>query len=188
MGVSAAAAFVSDEGRLAETAGTPLVSLFEVRRGIGPAWVVDSLRRLNDPARVVDVLRAPTRLGVETRREALVTEADARGLELPPGSRSSRADVARAEGGRIVVRAAGPGLLVLGEGYDAGFTARVDGQPQAILRVNGDRMGVVLQEGTHRIVFVHRARGFVAGLVLAALAATGLSFEPCLAPSGRRAV
>jgi hypothetical protein len=187
VGVSAAAAFVSDEGRLAEAAGTPLVSLFEVRRGIGPAWVVDSLRRLNDPARVVDVLRAPTRLGVDTRREALVTEADARGLELPPGSRSSRADVARAEGGRIVVRAAGPGLLVLGEGYDAGFTARVDGQQQAILRVNGDRLGVVLQEGTHRIVFVHRARGFVAGLVLAALAATGLSFA-CLAKGGRRAV
>ena len=39
LGVSTASAFVSDEVRLAEAAGTPLVSLFEVRRGIGrPGW------------------------------------------------------------------------------------------------------------------------------------------------------
>ena len=69
------------------------------------------------------------------------------------------------------MRAAGPGLLVIGEGYDAGFGARVDGAPARVLRVNGDRIGVVLQEGTHRIVLTHRARGFLAGLVIAALAA-----------------
>ena len=113
VGLSAASAYVSDEVRLAEAAGTPLVSLFEVRRGIGPAWVVESLRRLPDEARVLDVLRSPTRLGVDARREALATETDARGVVLPPGSRSSPADLARAAGGRIVVRAAGPGLLVI---------------------------------------------------------------------------
>src|SRR6185295_4991444 len=103
LGVSTASAYVSDEVRLAEVAGTPLVSLFEVRRGIGPAWVVESLRRLPDAARVL-----------------------------------------------VVVRAAGPGLLVVGEGYDPGFSARVDGAPAGVLRVNGDRLGVVLQDGTHR--------------------------------------
>ncbi len=127
VGLSVASAYVSDEVRLGEAAGTPLVSLFEVRRGIGPAWVVESLRRLPDEARLMDVLRAPTRLGVDARREALATETDARGVVLPPGSRSSPADLARAAGGRIVVRAAGPGLLVLGEGFDPGFSARVDG-------------------------------------------------------------
>ena len=175
VGLSAASAYVSDEVRLAEAAGTPLVSLFEVRRGIGPAWVVDSLRRLPDEARVLDVLRSPTRLGVDARREALATEKDARGVVLPPGSRSSPADLARAAGGRIVVRAAGPGLLVLSEGYDPGFSARVDGREAPILRVNGDRMGVVLGEGTHRVVLTHRARGLFAGLVLAALGAAGLA-------------
>ncbi|HYN04646.1 MAG TPA: hypothetical protein VE359_19505 [Vicinamibacteria bacterium] len=175
VGLSAASAYVSDEVRLAEAAGTPLVSLFEVRRGIGPAWVVDSLRRLPDEARVLDVLRSPTRLGVDARREALATEKDARGVVLPPGSRSSPADLARAAGGRIVVRAAGPGLLVTSEGYDPGFRARVDGRAAPILRVNADRMGVVLGEGTHRVVFTHRARGLFAGLVLAALGAAGLA-------------
>ena len=175
-GVSTAAAFVSEEVRLAEAAGTPLVSLFEVRRGIGPAWVVESLRRLPDAARVLDVLRAPTRLGVDSRREALAAEADVRGVALPSGSRSQPADVARATGGRIVVRAAGPGLLVIGEGYDRGFGARVDGVEAPVLRVNADRIGIVLQEGTHRIVLTHRARGFLAGLVIAALTALGLVF------------
>ncbi len=175
VGLSVASAYVSDEVRLAEAAGTPLVSLFEVRRGIGAAWVVDSLRRLPDEARLLDVLRAPTRLGVDARREALATESDARGVALPPGSRSSPADVARAVGGRLVVRAAGPGLLVVGEGFDPGFSARVDGRAAPVLRVNGDRMGVVLEAGTHRVVLTHRARGLGVGLALAALAAGGLA-------------
>ncbi len=175
VGLSVASAYVSDEVRLGEAAGTPLVSLFEVRRGIGPAWVVESLRRLPDEARLMDVLRAPTRLGVDARREALATEKDARGVVLPPGSRSSPPDLARAVGGHIVVRAAGPGLLVLGEGFDPGFSARVDGRPAPVLRVNGDRMGVVLPEGTHRVVLTHHARGLGIGLALAALAAAGLA-------------
>ena len=95
IGVSTAAAFVSDEVRLAEAAGTPLVSLFEVRRGIGPAWVVESLRRLPDAARVLDVLRAPTRLGVDTRREAIAARGRrarrraAAGQPLPGGGRGA---------------------------------------------------------------------------------------------------
>jgi hypothetical protein len=175
VGLSVASAYVSDEVRLAEAAGTPLVSLFEVRRGIGAAWVVDSLRRLPDEGRLLDVLRAPTRLGVDARREALATESDAGGVALPPGSRSSPADVARAVGGRLVVRAAGPGLLVVGEGFDPGFSARVDGRAARVLRVNGDRMGVVLDAGTHRVVLTHRARGLGVGLALASLAAGGLA-------------
>ena len=174
-GLSVASAYVSDEVRLAEAAGTPLVSLFEVRRGIGPAWVVESVRLLPDEARLRDVLRAPTRLGVDAQREALATEADFRGTALPPGSRSSPADVARATGGRIVVRAGGPGLLVVSEGFDPGFSARVDGRETRVLRVNGDRMGLVLPEGTHRVVLQHRARGLGAGLLAAALAGCGLA-------------
>jgi hypothetical protein len=173
-GLSTASAYVSDEVRLAEAAGTPLVSLFEVRRGIGEAWVVESVRLLPDETRLLDVLRAPTRLGVDARHEALATEAAFRGVALPPGSRSSQADVARATGGRIVVRAGGPGLLVLGAGFDPGFSARVDGRRAAILRVNGDRMGIVLPDGTHRVVVQHRARGLEAGLGLAALAGCAL--------------
>ena len=51
----------------------------------------------------------------------------------------------------------------------------MDGRAAPIVRVNGDRMGIVLGEGTHRVVLTHRARGLLAGLVLAALAVAGLA-------------
>jgi len=185
VGLATASAYLSDEIRLAEAAETPLVSLFEVRRGIGPAWVVESLRRLPDEARLLDVLRTPTRLGVDARREALATAADAAGVELAPGSRSSPAFLVRSGGSRIVVYAAGPGLLVVGEGHDAGWTARVGGKAAAVIRVNADRIGVVLPEGTHRVVLQHRARGLGAGLALAALAAAGLALAVLAGRRGR---
>ncbi|HXY42069.1 MAG TPA: hypothetical protein VEQ10_20505, partial [Vicinamibacteria bacterium] len=170
VGLSLASAHASDEVRLALAAETPRANLYEVRRGIGPAWVVPRLRRLPDEAHLREVLRAPTRLGVDARMEALATEQDAAGLVLPPGSRSSAADVARAVNGRLVVRAAGPGLLVLAEGWDPGWRARVDGAPAEVRRVNGDRLGLVLGEGTHRVVLTHRARGLYPGAALAAVA------------------
>jgi hypothetical protein len=174
-GVSLASAYLSDEVRLTEAALTPLVSLFEVRRGVGRAWVVESLRRLPDARHLQEVLRAPTRLGVDARREALAVVADVEGVApLPPGARASPADLARAVGGRLVVRAQGAGLLVVGEGWDAGWTARVDGRESRVLRVNGDRLGLVLSAGTHRVVLNHRTRGLRPGLALAALAAVGL--------------
>ncbi len=173
-GVALASGYLSDEVRLREAAGTPLVTLFEVRRGVGPAWVVESLRRLPEADRVADFLRSPTRLGIDTRREALAVERDVAGVTLPAGSRSSGAVLARAVGGRMVVRAAGPGLLVVTEGWDPGWSVRVDGTPERVLRVNGDRLGVVLAMGTHRVVFRHRARGLGVGLALALLGSAGL--------------
>jgi len=99
---------------------------------------------------------------------------DALGVELPAGSRSSRAELAREVGGRLEIRAEGPGLLVVTEGFDPGWSGEVDERPTRLLRVNGGVMGVVLPPGTHRIVLSYRARGLVAGTLLATLAALGL--------------
>lgn len=175
-GVGTASAYASDEARLTAAAVTPRVTLFEVRGGIAPAAVVESLRVLPDEARVLDFLRAPTRLGVDTRKEALAAAPDAAGVVLPAESRASTADLARATGGRMVLRAAGPGLLVVGEGYDAGWRAKVDGRAARVVRVNGDRMGVVLAAGNHRIVLVHRARGLGGGVAAALVGALALVF------------
>ncbi len=173
-GVGLTSGYLSDEVRLRAAAATPRVTLFEVRRGIGLARVVESLRRLPDAAGVADFLRAPTRLGVDSAREALAVAGDVEGVTLPGASRSSEAVVARAGGGRVVLRAGGPGLLVVSEGWDPGWRAWVDREPQRVLRVNGDRLGVVLGEGTHRVVLRHRARGLGVGLVLALLGAFAL--------------
>jgi hypothetical protein len=180
-----ASAFVSDEVRLGEAASTPLVSLFEVRRGVGAAWVVESLRTVADDERVLDLLRSPTRLGIDARREAVATTADAEGVALPAASRSSPAHVARRTGGHLVVRAAGPGLLVVAEGFDRGFRAWLDGRPARIIRVNGDRLGVVLPDGIHRVVLRHHARGLAAGTGLAALGVLLLVAAALAARRGR---
>jgi hypothetical protein len=174
-GVSVVSGYLSDEVRLGEAAGTPRVTLFEVRRGLGPARVVERLRRLPDAEHVAEALRSPTRLGVDSRREALAAVGDVRGVTLPPGSRASPAVVARSSGGRLVVRALGPGLLVVTEGWLPGWTASLDGRPTRVLRVNGDRLAVVLAAGAHRIVLRYRAPGLAAGTALAALGALALA-------------
>jgi hypothetical protein len=168
-GLALPSAYLSDTVRLREEAATPRVRLFGVNRGLGRAWVVDSLRRLGDEATLLRYLREPTRRGVDTRREALVLAREADGLELPAGSHSSRAEVARETAGRIDLRAEGPGFLVVTEGFDPGWRATVDDTPVPLLRANVVHMGVVLGPGTHRVELTHSPRGFVAGLVLAGM-------------------
>jgi hypothetical protein len=136
--------------------------------------VVEKVRLLPDQKHVLDVLKAATRLGVDARREALVADVGDGGPVLPPGSRSSEAVVARARPGRLVVQAIGPGLLVLSEGWDPGWGVWVDSAPEGVVRANGDRLGVVLGEGPHRVVFRHHAPGLRAGLALALLGVLGL--------------
>jgi uncharacterized membrane protein YfhO len=86
-----------------------------------------------------------------------------------------RAEVVRAVGSRLEVRAEGAGILVITEGWDPGWSAEVDGLGARIFRVNGTHMAVVLAPGPHRIVLRHRARGLMAGTILAALSAMGLA-------------
>jgi hypothetical protein len=168
-GLALPSAYLSDTVRLREEAATPRVRLFAVNRGLGRAWVVDSLRRLGDEATLLRFLREPTRRGVDTRREALVLASEAEGIEVPPGSRSSRAQVARETAGDIDLRAEGPGFLVVTEGWDPGWSARVDEAPRPLVRANAVHMGLVLGPGTHRVELTHRPRGLTAGLVLAGL-------------------
>jgi len=173
-GLALPAAYLSDTVRLREEAATPRVRLFAVNRGLGRAWVVDSLRRLGDVPTLLRFLREPTLRGVDTRREALVLARETEGVELPADSRSSRAEVARAVGRRIDLRAEGPGLLVVTEGWDPGWSARVDGAPVPLLRANAVHLGVVLEAGTHRVELVHFPRGLAGGLALAGLATAGI--------------
>ena len=174
-GLSLTAAYVSDTVRLAESAATPNLRLFEVLRGLGRAWVVESLRLLPDEETLERFLRGPTRAGIDARHQALALAGEAEGVELPPGSRSSRAELAREVGGRLELRAEGPGLLVVTEGFDPGWAAEVDERPARLLRINGGVMGLVLPEGTHRAVLHYRARGLAPGTFLAALAALCLA-------------
>jgi hypothetical protein len=161
--VTLPAAFVSDSGRLAERAATPGVRLYEVVGG-ARAFLVGAARVLPDDAAVLNALAGPE--AGDPRETALLTAGDAHGWEMPPHARPGRADVVRAAGGQLDVRAEGPGLLVVTEGWDLGWSALVDDQAFRVVRLNHAAMGVPLLPGRHRVVFTYRPPGFLAGVLL----------------------
>jgi Bacterial membrane protein YfhO len=183
--VSLPASFVSDTGLLAERAATPLVWLFEVVGG-ARAWVAEGARVLADDEAVLRAMATPGALGVDPRREAFVAAGDAGGLALPPGARASRAEVIRAASDRLDIRAEGPGLLVVAEGWDLGWSAAVDGAVAAVVRVNHAEMAVPLGPGIHRVVLSYRAPGLVVGLVLFALSALAMAVAVAREARARR--
>ena len=164
---AAAAGFVSDTGRFREAATTPGVRLFELAATAGRAFVVDTLRTLPGEPEVRSTLAALTRSGVDPHREAVGAGGDLENVTLPSGSRASRAEVVRSRPGWIDVRAEGPGLLVVTDGWDGGWSARLDDAPARLLRVNHGEMGVVLPEGRHRVTFAYQPPGLAWGFALA---------------------
>ena len=184
--VSLPAAFASDGGVLAERAVTPLVRLFEVA-GATRAWVAEAARVLADDEAVVRALGAPDALGVDPRRQALVTADDARGLSLSAESRAGRAEVlVSADPRHLDVRAEGPGLLVVSEAWDGGWSAAVDDAPAPIVRVNHAEMAVALAPGIHRVLLSYHTPGLALGAVLAALTALVLGFAVAREARGKR--
>jgi len=170
--VSDASGYVSDGGRLREVASMPGLRLFEVP-GMQPARVVGKLRVMPTEQAVARALDLLPQIGLDPQKEALVSAAHAGEVTLPRQARAGKADLARSEPGRLDVRAEGPGLLVVSEAWDAGWTAEVDGAAAAVHRVNLAQMGVVLDAGIHRVRFAYRPRGLSAALAL--FAAGGLA-------------
>jgi len=59
-----------------------------------------------------------------------------------------------------------PGILLLGDTYDPGWRARVNGQSTSILRVNALFRGVALPPGDHVVTFDYQPRSFYAGVLI----------------------
>jgi hypothetical protein len=150
------------------------VRLFEVMTGPGSAHVTPGLWTVSSDEAVLSALRSVEVSGLDPWREALAVADDVAGVTLPPGGEASRAQIARIRSGSLDVRASGPGLLVVAESWDPGWSARVDGTPARVLRVNHAQMGIPLEAGVHRVVLEHRVRGLVAGVACAAAALVGL--------------
>jgi uncharacterized membrane protein YfhO len=94
-----------------------------------------------------------------------------RDLTLAAGAAASRAEVVRAAGNRLELRAAGPGLLVVAEGWDPGWSATRNDAPARVYRINHAQLGLPLPAGMHRVALRHEPRGFRTGLALCAAAA-----------------
>jgi hypothetical protein len=165
--VSLAAAFVSDAGVFRELAALPGLRLFELPQSPGRAHVAAGLLQVRSDAAALGALAAPRASGLAIG-QAVAVASELADLALPQRTRAGEAIVARAEGGRLDVRADGPGLLVMAEGYDRGWSAALDGAPARLFRVNHAQMGVLLPQGTHRVTLRYTPRGFAAGAWLCA--------------------
>jgi hypothetical protein len=164
-----AAAFVSDMSVFQELLAIPGVRLYELPMSPGRARVVARLVEVADDAAALQALKAPLLAGVAPRSEALVPRGEVGGRASPARAHPAAAIVARAEGARVDVRAEGPGVLVLAEGYDPGWSAAVDGVAARVLRVNHAQLGVALPAGSHRVTLRYRPRGLSLGIAFAAL-------------------
>jgi hypothetical protein len=178
--------FVSDVAHFREVAATPNARLYEVPAA-ATARVVEGVKVLASDNAVAQALGALEKSGLDPRRVALVEPRGGAALQgLPPGKASS-AEVVRVGRGTMDVRAAGPGLLVVAELWDAGWSARVDEAAVPVHRVNLAEMAVPLPPGAHRVVFTYRVRGLRLGVALALTAAAGLAVRG-RSWRGRRAV
>ena len=74
-------------------------------------------------------------------------------------------------------------LLVVAEGYHAGWRAEIDGSSQQVYRLNGDFMGCLVEEGKHRVVLSFQPasldRGRLASYIgLSVISLCFLGFSP----------
>lgn len=162
----------------------PGITLFEEpvtwpRASLVPAAHVEA-----DPRRAIGALFDE---GFDPRRLVVVpTQPSPAGRPGQPASPS--VDLLEDAGGTLVVRARAPAAayLVLLEGWDPHWTARVDGEPAPVLRANGLFRAVRVAPGEHEIRFEYRPAPFRAGLAVSAASALVLLFI-CWS-SGRRVV
>jgi membrane protein YfhO len=97
---------------------------------------------------------------IDIERVALVDEP----IALAGGAAGLTAIVEDAPGS-IAVRTHTPGrqLLVLAESHHPGWRASIDGAEVPVLRVNGDFIGVVVEQGVHELRFSFAPKSYTVG-------------------------
>jgi hypothetical protein len=103
---------------------------------------------------------------VDVARFALTTHD----LGLSGGTAGSATTTIDAPGRlQVETQAIGQQLLVVSESFDEGWIARIDGQPAAVERVNGDFLGVVVPAGSHTVALDFRPRHLTIGRWISAI-------------------
>ena len=139
--------------------------------GVRVADGVHGLMALVDPA-------------FDPRREIVLPEG--RPGAAPEGFRG-QVHIVRESASRVLLDAelAADGYVVLVDGYDPGWRARVDGRPVPLLRANVAFRAVAVPAGRHAVEMAYRPAAALAGL-----AASGITFAALVvafvSPLGRR--
>lgn len=131
--------------------------------------------------RAVDFLAAPTPWTLNPMEAAIVEGS-------PPslgGGGTAKIDRYCLNEVVVSTEADGPSLLVLTDNLFPGWTAEVDGEEVPIRPVAFAFRGVEVPAGTSQVVFRYQARGFLPGLLLAAITLlVGLGFALRRKPAG----
>jgi membrane protein implicated in regulation of membrane protease activity len=158
--------------------------LYRVRDPWPRAYWTADVRVVDDPEAALEHLRRPRRpaavleaahLGAAERRVRALAEA---GAIEPPQQHPApvEARIVEQGPGHLVLDVDAPtgGLVVIAEGYDTGWQARVDGAPATVLRANLVLRAVPVEAGSHRLELEYRPSGVVALWVVWALTWLGL--------------
>jgi hypothetical protein len=164
----------TDRGMDQDVADETDVTVFENRRALPRAWMVDMVRSLPeaDALRAVKTSRFPDGASFDARRTALVDPSN-----VPPTATFSpgafEARVTRIGDGDIGLRVTseGSGFLVLSENAYPGWRARIDGTEAPIYRTDITLQGVVVPAGTHRVDFTLESRALRWGLLTSGFSA-----------------
>ena len=153
------------------------VLLSRVPEPLPRTYVVGRARRADDTG-AVELLLDPS---FDIRGEVVLDDGEKAGAQ-PGLAGTSRLLDERAD--RIVLEAEldRPGTLVLLDGYDPGWRARVDGQEAPLRRANLAFRAVAVPAGRHRVEMVYRPRGLGFGLGVSALSLIALALTWAGAP------
>jgi hypothetical protein len=155
------------------------VRVLEVPDPLPPAYVVDGVHAAAEP-RSWEAMASPS---FDPRREVVVAEGLA--ARAPTAGFRGQARIVTRRADLVVVEAdlSGPGVLVLVEAWNRGWSVRVDGAPARLLRANSMFRGVSLPGGKHAAVFEYRVPWLRTG---AALTSGALLAGAALAVRARR--
>ena len=133
------------------------------------AFVVGSAHRVRDRDAALDAL---TRPGFSVRRSAVLIGdgAPAEVLGVP-----SAALLERVDSDSLRVQANGPGLLVIGEHYDAGWRTTISGTPAPVFKADLAALGIVLPPGESTVELRFVPVGLRGGIAVAAGAVLALA-------------
>jgi hypothetical protein len=142
----------------------------------GPrAFLVD---RLFEPPPGLDPIDVFVKDEFSPRTFAVLGQQEAKvGHPVRPDGRAvGTADFTRRgpDAAEVETSAPGPRFLVVGEHFDAGWTATVDGRPSPVVAADGLALGLWLPPGDHHVLLRFRPAGFTAALVLACATAAAL--------------
>jgi hypothetical protein len=144
------------------------VNVFELPSPLPRVFVAHQAEYATFPDAAIDRVRSlGAAMGNKVIIEKAIPEKYTNDMIQPAGDSSSH--IEEYTSNRVVIRTslAQPGILVLTDVFYPGWEVHIDGEPAEVLRVDGVVRGVLVEEGTHTVVFRYLPASFLEGLILA---------------------